>query len=88
MQISKDSALVIEGANIELRSLDLDGTLWLHVSCEAKLIVDGLKLRNAGWKWWALNPDKPMTEEEYIRYESLSWCCEHCHGSAMLQVLM
>ena len=88
MRISKDSALVIEGANIELRSLDLDGTLWLQVSRKAKLIVDGLKLKNAGWKWWALKPDKPMTEEEYIRYESPSWCCDQFHGSAMLQVLM
>lgn len=78
---------MIEGTNIELRSLDLDGTLWLQVSCKAKLIVDGLKLKNAGWKWWALNPDKPMTEEEYIRYESLSGCCGHYHVSAMLQIM-
>jgi hypothetical protein len=62
---------VIEGANVELRSLDLDGTLWLQLSCKARLIVDGLKLKNAGWKWWSLNPNKPMTEEEYIRCESL-----------------
>ena len=24
-------------------------------------------LKNAGWKWQALNPDKPMTEEQAIR---------------------
>jgi len=33
----------------------------------AHLTVDGLALRNAGWKWQALNPAKPMTEEQAIR---------------------
>lgn len=33
----------------------------------AHLTVDGLALKNAGWKWQALNPDKPMTEEQAIR---------------------
>lgn len=31
------------------------------------MTVDGLALRNAGWKWQALNPAKPMTEEQAIR---------------------
>lgn len=67
VRLSKDSALVIEGADIELKSLDLEGALVLQTSRNAKLIVDGLKLQNGGWKWQALKPDKPMTEEQYIR---------------------
>lgn len=39
----------------------------LQASRKAKLVVDGLKLQNKGWKWQALKPEKPMTEEQYIR---------------------
>lgn len=34
----------------------------------AHVTLDGLVLKNAGWKWQALNPDKPMTEEQAIRF--------------------
>ena len=67
IHISKDSVLVIEEGNVEIRSLDLDGTLVVSKSGGGKVTVDGLKVQNAGWKWRALKPDKPMTEEEYIR---------------------
>lgn len=33
----------------------------------AHVTLDGLELKNAGWKWQALNPNKPMTEEQAIR---------------------
>ena len=72
ISISKDSALVIEGANIEVKSLELDGALVLQTSRKAKLVVDGLKLHNRGWKWQALKADKPMSEEQYIRHAAIS----------------
>ena len=72
ISISQDSALVIEGASIEVKSLELDGALVLQTSRKAKLVVDGLKLHNRGWKWQALKPDKPMTEEQYIRHAAIS----------------
>ena len=40
------------------------------------MTVDGLALRNAGWKWQALNPNKPMTEEQAIRCARA--CCLPC----------
>ena len=68
IHISKDSALVIEGADVELKSLDLDGAMVVEkLPPGAKLIVDGAKVQNRGWKWRALNPNKGMTEEQYIR---------------------
>lgn len=72
ISISQDSALVIEGANIEVKSLELDGALVLQTSRKARLVVDGLKLHNRGWKWQALKAEKPMSEEQYIRYSALS----------------
>ena len=71
ISISQESVLVIEGANIEVKSLELDGALVLQTSRKAKLVVDGLKLHNRGWKWQALKPDKPMSEEQYIRHAAL-----------------
>ena len=67
IHISKDSALVIEGASIELRSLDLDGAMSVRASGGARLVVDGAKERNRGWRWQALEPNEPMSEEQYIR---------------------
>ena len=42
----------------------------------AHVTVDGLALKNAGWKWQALNPDKPMTKEQAIRCARRGVCCE------------
>ena len=72
ISISQDSALVMEGANIQVKSLELDGALVLQTSRKAKLVVDGLKLHNCGWKWQALKPDKPMSEEQYIRHAAIA----------------
>lgn len=68
VRLSKESALVINGGqNVRINSLDLKGTLVVETAPEARLTIDGLKVQNAGWKWQALNPDKPMTEEQFIR---------------------
>lgn len=40
----------------------------------AHVTVDGLALKNAGWKWQALNPNKPMTEEQAIRCAHAAVC--------------
>jgi len=84
VRLSKDSALVINGgAQVHIKSLDLDGALLIDTAPDTKLVVDGLTLQNKGWKWHALNPDKPMTEEQMIRcnagcsYLVLSCACRH-----------
>ncbi|CAL8468610.1 g8150 [Coccomyxa elongata] len=67
VRLSKDAALVINGADVHIKSLDLDGALVIDTAPEASLVIDGLKVQNKGWKWQALNPNKPMTEEQMIR---------------------
>jgi UDP-sugar pyrophosphorylase len=68
VRLSKDAALVIDGgAHLRINSLDLDGALVVDTAPEAHLTIDGLRVQNAGWKWQALKPDKPMTEEQFIR---------------------
>ena len=59
--------MVLRGEGITLKDLELDGALVIETKSNAKVVVDGLKVRNAGWKWQALKPHKPMTEEQAMR---------------------
>ena len=59
--------MVLRGQNITLKGLDLDGALVIEAKRNAKVVVDGLTVRNAGWKWRELKPQKRMTEEQAIR---------------------
>lgn len=51
-------------------ALDLDGTLVIKAAPGAKVVVDGLKVQNAGWEWVALEDagaGYSAPEEEAIR---------------------
>jgi UDP-sugar pyrophosphorylase len=49
--LSTRSSLVLDGRNIVLKDLDLDGALVIQVrNKDAHLVVDGLSVRNEGWK--------------------------------------
>lgn len=67
--ISKGAALVIEGADIHICNLRVDGALRISSHPQAHITIDGLTVSNGGWNWRALNSDKPAKEEEWIR------CC-------------
>ncbi|EIE22423.1 UDP-sugar pyrophosphorylase 1 [Coccomyxa subellipsoidea C-169] len=67
VRLSKDAVLVINGAGVRIKSLDLDGTLVIDAAPGAEVVLDGLKAQNRGWKWQALNPNKEMTEEQAMR---------------------
>lgn len=91
VKLSKDAALVINGANVHIRSLDLDGALTIDAAPGAKLVIDGLKVQNKGWMYHALNPNKASTEEQKIRCvrsppllplwrELFGLCCASVHA--------
>ncbi|KAK9821196.1 hypothetical protein WJX74_008774 [Apatococcus lobatus] len=65
--ISKGASLVIEGADVHIRNLRVDGALRIKSHARAHVLIDGLTVSNGGWNWRALNPDKPAKEEEWIR---------------------
>ena len=67
VRLSEGAALVIEGAGVRIAGLDLEGTLVVDAKPGAALTIAGARVRNAGWRWQALKPEKPMTEEQYIR---------------------
>ena len=67
VRLSASSALVISGADVSIRGLDLDGAVVVEAAPGARVVIDGAHVRNGGWKWQALKPEKPMTEEQFIR---------------------
>ncbi|KAK9828897.1 hypothetical protein WJX72_002655 [[Myrmecia] bisecta] len=67
VRVGSNASLVIQGRQVEVAKLDVEGALVIKAGPDAIVKVDGLEVRNKGWRWMALNPDKPMTEEQFIR---------------------
>lgn len=57
IKISARSALVIDGEQVSIGALQLDGALVIHAVPGAKVRVDGLTVSNGGWSFRALSPD-------------------------------
>ena len=68
MRISQRSVLAINGPNVQVMALVLDGTLLVDAVPEAQVTIDGLSVNNEGWRWMGLKPNKPMTENMAIRW--------------------
>lgn len=62
--ITPTSTLLIDGEQIQLRSLSLDGTLIIHAHPLAKVTVDGLTIHNGGWAFSELNDDTEKSVEQ------------------------
>lgn len=70
VSLTPRSALVLEG-DIILRALTLDGALRVLASPGAKVIIDGLRVVNEGWRLRELTPEEesgpPTPEVERLR---------------------
>jgi len=66
VKVAAGSTLVIEG-DVEVRSLELDGALTIRATGGAKVIVDGLKVSNAGHSIRPLSAAEVETVPESIR---------------------
>lgn len=55
IKISARSTLVVDGENVSIGALQLDGALIVHAVAGAKVRVDGLTVSNAGWSFRALS---------------------------------
>ena len=78
VHIGADVALVISRGDVEIKNLDLHRGALLIGGGEADaadaapapgpVVVDGVRVDNAGWEWRALGPeDEGIAEEEAIR---------------------
>ena len=49
VRISQRSALVIEGPDVVVEGLELDGALVVRACAGARVVLRGLAVKNAGW---------------------------------------
>jgi len=77
VRISKRSTLVIDAAEFEVRSLDLDGALEIRAVSGARIVLAGLAVKNRGWKATVLEnggdhpPDLAIRGYRFERQETL-----------------
>eukprot|EP00912_Choanoflagellata_sp_UC4_P002300 UC4_evm2s1447 len=73
IRITSNSSLVVRGEGVTIGSLDLDGALVIEAARGTKLHVDGLVVRNKGWRRSALRDEYDYPEELKIRgYEIIN----------------
>jgi len=60
VRISKQSTLILNGSDIVVKNLDLDGTLVVNATNGAKVVIDGLVLKNKGWEF------APVSETDQV----------------------
>jgi UDP-sugar pyrophosphorylase len=61
------SSLVVEGPNVIVKKLDLDGALVIRAGPESHVTVDGLSVKNKGWEVTELDESKEYAEVVCIR---------------------
>lgn len=52
--LAPKSVLLLEGRDIHIKNLKVDGALVVKAAPGAKVVIDGLAVSNAGWKWTPL----------------------------------
>lgn len=65
--MSRDSTLVLEGQDIEIDDLDLDGALVIRACKGATVRLKGLRIRNSGWPLVNLDPEGNHSEVDAMR---------------------
>lgn len=71
LKVGSSSTMVINGADVHIDDLSLEGSLVVDTVPGASLQIKGLHEKNDGWRWMGLNPNKPMTEVQAIRCAAL-----------------
>lgn len=61
--VTARSSLVVEGAGVKLANLQLDGALVVKATNGAKLSVNGLQVKNKGWRFQAVDPSDASIAE-------------------------
>mmetsp|Transcript_36872 Transcript_36872/g.95483 ORF Transcript_36872/g.95483 Transcript_36872/m.95483 type:complete len:184 (+) Transcript_36872:105-656(+) len=72
VRISAKSTLVIGGSNVSVKSLDLDGALFVHAAPASTVEVNNLVVKNDGWMLEDLKQGEEVPEELKIRGYKLS----------------
>ena len=65
IRITPRSTLVLDGEDIEVRSLDLDGALIVHAAKGSKVVIDKLTAKNAGHEFKVIDPADTSIDQKY-----------------------
>jgi UDP-sugar pyrophosphorylase len=66
-KITRRSSLVLEGEDLKVKNLDLDGALVIRTGHDCDVTVDGLVVRNKGYELEEVPEDASVPEEVAIR---------------------
>ena len=77
LRITPNSTLVVKGRNVSIEKLDLDGALFIHVSDDVVLEIDGLVVENTSCRRVATAHDEPSPALAMRGYKTV------CDGDAM-----
>ena len=66
-KITKRSSLVLEGEDLKVKNLDLDGALVIRTGHDCDVTVDGLVVRNKGYDIEEVQEGASVAEEVAIR---------------------
>jgi UDP-sugar pyrophosphorylase len=66
-KITNRSSLVLEGQQLYVKNLDLDGALVIRAGPSTHVTVDGLKIRNRGWELEEIPEGADVPETVRIR---------------------
>uniref|UniRef100_A0A061SAF4 UTP-monosaccharide-1-phosphate uridylyltransferase n=1 Tax=Tetraselmis sp. GSL018 TaxID=582737 RepID=A0A061SAF4_9CHLO len=67
VQIEKDAVVVIDGCDIRIESLKVDGAFVLRAVPGAEVVISNLTVTNKGWVWQALEEGEEAPEHLKIR---------------------
>lgn len=71
-KITKNSSLVLEGEDLKVKNLDLDGALVIRAGHDCDVTVDGLVVRNKGYDVEEIPEGSDVPEEVAIRGYTMS----------------
>ncbi len=67
VKLAPGSALVVEGPDVRILDLEVEGALVVRAVPGAKVIIDGLRVKNDGWAFEPLAEGEAAPEELAIR---------------------
>jgi UDP-sugar pyrophosphorylase len=75
------SVLLLDGPDIHIKNLRVEGALVVRAVPGARVVIDGLSVSNAGWSWTPTDEvgvcqGVLLVDVETARFEQLWGCCQ------------
>jgi hypothetical protein len=67
VSITPTSSLVVNGAGVTIKSLDVDGALVIDAAPGVELVIEGLTVKNKGLSFVPLSEEETATADEVLQ---------------------